>query len=144
MKRLNVLALLFGLILPGLSWADEPIKGKLYKNPQCGCCQGHADYLSEKGFELEVIPTNDLQSLRRQLGVPKKLEGCHTILIGDYVVEGHVSAASIKRLLAERPDIKGISMPGMPAGSPGMGGTKTEPFTIYEISEGMPRVFAVE
>ena len=81
--------------------------------------------------------------IRRQHGVPAKFEGCHIMLIGGYVVEGHVPASAIKKLLAERPKIKGISLPGMPEGSPGMTGVKTEPFKILEISE-EARVFAVE
>jgi hypothetical protein len=76
--------------------------------------------------------------------VPKALAGCHTMLIGGYVVEGHVPAGAIKKLPAERPGINGISLSGMPEGSPGMSGQKTEPFKIYEISDGEPKVFAVE
>ena len=144
MKLLNAMILLIGLSLSALNWAGEPIKGTLYKNPQCGCCQGHADYLREQGFELEVIATHDLPTIKRQHGVPEKLEGCHTLLVDGYVIEGHVPVNSIRRLLAERPDIKGISLPGMPAGSPGMGGTKTGAFNIYEIADGMPKTFAVE
>ena len=79
----------------------------------------------------------------RQNGVPEKLAGCHTMLIGGYVVEGHVPVGAINKLLAERPVIRGISLPGMPEGSPGMTGTKTEPFTIYEISD-ETKVYAVE
>jgi hypothetical protein len=76
--------------------------------------------------------------------VPEPLQGCHTLLIDGYVVEGHVPVAAVKRLLAERPAIRGISLPGMPAGSPGMNGEKTEPFTVYEIGDGAPKVFARE
>ncbi|KOX50538.1 metal-binding protein, partial [Streptomyces purpurogeneiscleroticus] len=72
------------------------------------------------------------------------LQGCHTLLIDGYVVEGHVPVAAVRRLLAERPAIRGISLPGMPAGSPGMDGEKTEPFTVYEIGDGAPKVFARE
>jgi hypothetical protein len=124
--------------------AEESRQATLYKNPQCGCCEGHADYLRENGFEVSVKPTHDLPLLKRQYGVPSALEGCHTILIDGYVVEGHVPVATILRLLTERPDIKGISLPGMPAGSPGMSGEKTAPFTIYEIDGGQAKVFAVE
>jgi hypothetical protein len=144
MKLLNTLALVLGLALSGLMWAAEPIKGTLYKNPQCGCCQGHADYLEEQGFDIEVVATNTLAAFKQQNGVPEKLEGCHTLLIDGYVVEGHVPAASIRRLLTERPQIRGIAVPGMPAGSPGMSGQKTEPLKIYELADGMARVFAVE
>jgi hypothetical protein len=116
----------------------------LYKNPQCGCCEGYADYLRDNGFEVTVKPTHDLPLLHRQHGVPEELVGCHTTLVDGYVVEGHVPINALLRLLKERPDIKGISLPGMPAGSPGMSGEKTAPFTIYEIGEGPTEVYAVE
>jgi hypothetical protein len=107
----------------------------LYKSPQCTCCEAYADYLRDNGFKVAVKPTH---------GVPEPLDGCHTMLVDDYVVEGHVPLKSLNRLLTERPEIKGISLPGMPMGSPGMSGTKTEPFTIYEISGGAPKVYAIE
>jgi hypothetical protein len=116
----------------------------LFKNPHCGCCEGYADYLRDNGFEVTVKPTHDLPLLHRQHGVPESLVGCHTTLVDGYVVEGHVPIGPLLRMLTERPAIKGISLPGMPAGSPGMFGEKTEPFTIYEISEGEPTVYAVE
>jgi hypothetical protein len=91
-----------------------------------------------------VKPTHDLPLLHRQHGVPEPLVGCHTTLVDGYVVEGHVPVRSVLRLLTEKPAIKGISLPGMPAGSPGMFGEKTEPFTIYEIGDGPTKVYAVE
>ena len=116
----------------------------LYKNPQCGCCEGYADYLRENGFEVTVEPTHDLPLIKRQHGVPGALEGCHTTLVDGYVVEGHVPVTTLLRLLTEKPDIKGISLPGMPEGSPGMSGEKSEPFTIYEIGGAEPGIYAVE
>jgi hypothetical protein len=125
--------------------AQGPRQATLYKNPQCGCCEGYADYLRSNGFDVTVKPTHDLPLLHRRHGVPEPLVGCHTTLVGGYVVEGHVPIEAVIRLLTERPAVKGISLPGMPAGSPGMFGEKTEPFTIYEIDEGgEPRVYAVE
>lgn len=124
--------------------AEPALSATLYKNPQCGCCEGHAKYLRQNGFAVKVVPTHDLMLIKRENGVPTELAGCHTTLIDGYVVEGHVPINAIKRLLSERPAIKGIALPGMPAGSPGMGGSKTEPLTIYEIAEGSPKVFAVE
>jgi hypothetical protein len=122
--------------------AHEPLG--LRKNPQCGCCEGHADHLRANGFDVKSAETHDLPLIKQSHGVKPALEGCHTIEVGGYVVERHVSAATIKRLLTERPAIKGISLPGMPDGSPGMGGRKTEPFKIYEITNGPDRVYAVE
>lgn len=132
-------------ILFGHANAEESARSAtLYKDPQCGCCEEYAKYLERNGIDVTVKPTGDLALIKRQAGVPERFEGCHTTMIGGYVVEGHVPVNTIDRLLTERPDIKGISLPGMPQGSPGMIGQKTEPFTIYEIDDGEPRVFAVE
>ena len=144
MTTLRILVLTILLAMPMPLSAAEQIQMTLYKNPECGCCEGHAAYLREHGYAVTVKPTHDLPLIRQRYGVPAALAGCHTIIVGPYVVEGHVSAQTIDRLLTERPDIRGISMPGMPAGSPGMSGRKTEPFVIYEISDGPPKVYAVE
>ena len=115
----------------------------LYKTPECGCCEGYADYLRAAGFTVSVKATSELSEISRKAGVPSGLQGCHTTFVGDYVVEGHVPTEAIRKLLAERPAIKGISLPGMPDGSPGMPGTKTAPFTVYAIGDdGNPSVFA--
>lgn len=144
MRRL-ILALALLLLPLGFAHAGEAAKtATLYKNPQCGCCESYADYLRDNGFAVTVKPTHDLSLIKRQHGVPEALDGCHTMLVDGYVVEGHVPLKSLNRLLTERPDIKGISLPGMPMGSPGMTGTKSAPFTIYEISEGAPKVYAAE
>jgi hypothetical protein len=126
--------------------ADERPAAVLYKNPQCACCEEYAEYLRSFGYPVTVKPTFDLALIKRQNGVPEALDGCHTMLVGGYVVEGHVPVGAIDRLLAEHPDIKGISLPGMPAGSPGMFGDKEGPFTIYAIGAGgsAPTVFATE
>ena len=116
----------------------------MYKNPQCGCCEEYAKYLRRNGFKVTVKETHDMSLISRQNGVPERLAGCHTTLVGGYVVEGHVPVGPIKRLLKERPNIKGISLPGMPEGSPGMTGPKAGPFIIHEVSEGEPKIFAVE
>jgi hypothetical protein len=107
----------------------------LYKNPLCGCCEGHADYLCQNGFNVTVKPTHDLVMMSRDAGIPDGVQGCHLAFIGDYVVSGHVPAGTIRKLLSERPDITGVTLPGMPMGSPGMSGTKTAPFEILGISK---------
>jgi len=140
----HVLLVLATLVLASAPARAQQTAATMYVNPQCSCCQGHANYLRAQGFKITVKETHDMSLIRRQHGVPEKLEGCHIMIIDDYVVEGHVPAAPIRKLLAERPKIKGISLPGMPDGSPGMTGRKSEPFTIYEISDGEPKVFAVE
>ena len=137
------------LLVAGLLGAAPAIAGGsreaiLYKQPQCGCCEAYADYLRTNGFAVTVEAREDLALIKQQHGVPSALEGCHTTVVDGYVVEGHVPIGTLLRLLKERPEIKGISLPGMPAGSPGMSGEKTAPFTIYEIDESPPEVYAVE
>lgn len=133
------------LILPLQTSAEEAAKqATVYKDPNCGCCQGYVDHLRTNGFQVETVETSNLMSIKRQHGIPDTLAACHTMLIGGYVVEGHVPLATLNKLLGERPGIKGIALPGMPIGTPGMEGPKEGPFTTYEISEGEPRVFNVE
>lgn len=126
--------------------AAEPIPVTLYKNPSCTCCESYAQYLGQNGFKVDVKPTNDLAEISRKAGVPEELEGCHTSFIGDYVVDGHVPVKTIRKLLDEKPAIAGITLPGMPSGSPGMFGEKTGPLTIYAVSRDgtPPRVFDVD
>ncbi|MBW3534086.1 MAG: DUF411 domain-containing protein [Gemmatimonadetes bacterium] len=100
--------------------AMEPGVVKVWKSPTCGCCGGWVDHMREAGFEVEVVDTQDLRPIKAEHGVTDDLASCHTAVVDGYVVEGHVPAADIRRLLAERPDIAGIAAPGMPTGSPGM------------------------
>ena len=129
------------LLIAGLASAATgpvqaaPITVRMFKNPECGCCDGYADYLRHHGFAVTSKPTNDLAEISRKAGVPSELQGCHTAFIGDYVVDGHVPVEAINKLLAERPAIKGVTLPGMPEGSPGMFGEKVAPFTIYAIAQ---------
>ena len=102
----------------------------VYKSPTCGCCGIWTDYVD---YDTEVVQMQDLSSVKSQYGVPAELQSCHTAVIGGYVVEGHIPMEAIERMLEERPDIKGIAMPGMPSGSPGMPGPKSGPFVIYAI-----------
>jgi hypothetical protein len=141
--RFGALITLLTLPLPALA---DPIQAVLYKNPQCTCCEGYAAYLKQNGFDVEVKPTNDLAQISHDAGVPEDLEGCHTMFVGGYVVDGHVPVTVVKKLLTERPAIAGITLPGMPMGSPGMGGEKQGPFTVYAVTKDgkSPSVYAVE
>jgi len=116
----------------------------LYKNPQCSCCEGYARYLRRHGFQVDVTPTNDLAEISQKAGVPEEYQGCHTMFIEGYVVDGHVPVEIIQKLLSERPAIAGVTLPGMPEGSPGMVGTKTAPFVIYAVTKDRkePTVYA--
>lgn len=119
----------------------------LFKNPNCDCCEGYAAYLRQNGYQVRVVPSHDIALISRQQQVPQDLEGCHITMVDGYTVVGHVPVGPLDRLLAERPDVRGISLPGMPMGSPGMGGPKVEPFTIYTIprdAAAEPAVHAVE
>ena len=133
------------LALP-LPASAEPIRTTLYKNPQCSCCEGYAAYLRRNCFAVDVKPTNDLAEISSKAGVPEKFQGCHTMFVNGYVVDGHVPVNTIRKLLSERPAIAGITLPGMPSGSPGMTGHKDGPFTIYAVTkDGMPpKVYATE
>jgi hypothetical protein len=131
---LKVLALTALLSSAGPALAGER-DVTLYKNPQCGCCEGYAGYLRENGFAVTVKPTHDLSAMSRDAGVPDNVQGCHLSFIGDYVVSGHVPVGTVNKLLTARPDITGVTLPGMPMGSPGMSGTKEAPFEILEISK---------
>ena len=146
MKRRAMLMLLLGAAGAATSCARAAGEGKqvtLYKDPQCGCCEGYAGYLRDNGFEVTVVPTHDLPLLDEKYGIPADMQPCHLSLVGGYVIGGHVPIGPVRRLLTERPPITGISLPGMPLGSPGMNGEKTGPFTIYEIASGPPKVYAM-
>ncbi|WP_413872241.1 DUF411 domain-containing protein [Albidovulum sp.] len=103
------------------------------KDPSCGCCDGWAAHIEAAGFPVRVVESADMGGLKQRLGVPAELASCHTAEVGGYVVEGHVPAAAIRRLLAERPDATGLAVPGMPAGSPGMDfpGVEPEPYEAF-------------
>lgn len=146
MRMILAAAAFWFLAITAPSVAENRPAATLYKNPECTCCEGYAAYLRQNGFEVKVIPTHDLSLLKKQYGVAETFEGCHTTLVGGYVVEGHVPLKTLNKLLTDRPNIKGISLPGMPQGSPGMTGVKSEPFTIYEVGSdpANPHIYAVE
>ena len=117
---------------------------QVYKSPTCGCCANWVKHLQQHGFRTQVTETDNVADIKAQHKIPARAQSCHTAIVDGYVIEGHVPATDVQRLLKERPAIKGISLPGMPDGAPGMTGRKTEPFTIYELSVGQPKVYAVE
>ena len=128
-----LLAALLAALLSTQAFAAPTIV-TLYKNLQCTCCEAYAKFLEEQGFKVEVKPVPDLHSIDQKAGVPEALEGCHTSFIDGYVVIGHVPVGAIRKLLAERPKIVGISIPGMPANLPGMPGPRSHPVAIHEIA----------
>jgi hypothetical protein len=143
MKLLKITAIagiIAGAHLPALAAAEVV---ELYKNPNCGCCDLYADHLRAEGFEVKLINTNDMQSIKEKYKVPEKLEGCHTATVGGYVFEGLIPAENIQKVLAEKPPIKGLSVPGMPVGAPGMPGQKRGTIHVYYLDASFkPKVFA--
>lgn len=101
--------------------AAEPLpEVVVHKDPNCGCCGKWVEHLQAEGFRVKVVQSQDMTEVKRRLGMPDKLGSCHTAQVGGYLIEGHVPASSIKRLLREKPALKGLAVPGMPAGAPGM------------------------
>ncbi len=107
----------------------------IYKSISCGCCGIYSEYVKGKVEpRVNVINLGDLYEIKETYGVPSELQSCHTTVIGNYFVEGHIPLEAVEKLLQEQPDIAGIAMPGMPSGSPGMPGRKYSDFVIYAVN----------
>ena len=120
-----------------------PTEITVYKTPTCGCCTAWVDHLKKSGFAVTAKDVPDLTSLKKHYGVTGDLASCHTAFVGGYVVEGHVPADVIARLLKEKPKVKGLAVPGMPMGSPGMEGPRSEPYDVVAFdSTGKKSVYA--
>lgn len=145
MNKTNRLLLCLALYLAGMGAALAATAITVHKSPTCGCCGKYVDYLRENGFEVKTVDEQDMSAIKKRHGV-EHLASCHTALVGGYVVEGHVPVASIRKMLKEKPAIVGISAPGMPMNSPGMGEMKKGTLTIYAVPKNgkEPYVFAVE
>ena len=115
----------------------------VYKSPTCNCCSQWVTHLKDNGFEVETVDLNDLRMVKSMSGIQPEQASCHTARIGDYVIEGHVPAEDIKRLLAEQPDARGLTVPGMPTGSPGMESPQPYHFQVLLLGkDGTTPVFA--
>ncbi len=109
----------------------------VFKTPWCGCCQSWVEAMEKAGYSVETTDMEDLTAIKKQAGVPGGLEACHTAMIGGerkYVLEGHVPIEAVKKLMTERPDIRGVSTPGMPMGSLGMGDDPEANYTVYAFT----------
>ncbi|MBD1919257.1 MULTISPECIES: DUF411 domain-containing protein [Cyanophyceae] len=107
----------------------------VYRSPSCNCCGHWVDHMQAAGFTVESVVTDDMDAIKDQYGVPEALASCHTALIEGYVIEGHVPASDVQRLLSEQPDVLGIAAPGMPVGSPGMEtGDRVDPYTVVSFA----------
>ena len=117
--------------------ASPPLATPVFalRNPGCGCCVGWAEHLREHDFEVHLHDSPDLAAVKDRLGIPADLRGCHTGIAEGYVVEGHVPAEFVGRLLDETPDVAGIAVPGMPVGSPGMEGPGAAPFDVIAFGD---------
>jgi hypothetical protein len=142
--KLRVLIFAAALLFNAITALAGPVV-TLYKSPTCGCCEKYVSYLRENGFTVNAIDENDMDGIKKRYGV-SHLASCHTALINGYVVEGHVPVSAINKLLKEKPVIVGISAPGMPMNSPGMGEMKKGTLTIYRIPKdgSEAKVFSIE
>ena len=133
-------------LLPRIAAANpKPTSITVYKDPSCGCCTKWVDHLRANGFAPEVHDRSDMQALKDSLGVPAALRSCHTAVVGTYVIEGHVPAADVTRLLARKPaKTVGVAVPGMPTGSPGMEmGARVDRYDVIAFAPGgATRIFA--
>lgn len=138
---ITVAALLTGACSPSRAGGEQPAEGQaetavamapaatsvaslptmtIYKSPSCGCCKNWVEHVKQEGFAVEVHDLDDMAEIKNEAGVPADARSCHTAIVAGYTIEGHVPAATIKRLLDEKPKVAGLAVPGMPVGSPGM------------------------
>ena len=135
--RLKILTVLVSTLLmapavPAQEAAPLPLV-KVWKTPTCGCCGKWVRHMEAAGFRVEVTDVNDVDPIKKANGLPLQLASCHTALVGGYVVEGHVPASDVRRLLREKPAVLGLAAPGMPAGSPGMDVPGSPPYDVLSV-----------
>ena len=135
-----ILLAAFALAAP-LSAEPKP-EVQVYKSPTCGCCEKWVEHLRAEGFTVRTNDVADVTPIKLENGVAPELSACHTAFVGGYVVEGHVPASDIRRLLAERPAVAGLAVPGMPVGSPGMEGPRPVPYEVLSFGARGVRVFS--
>lgn len=115
----------------GVPVLEKPADMTVYRSPSCGCCGKWLAHMEKHGFTVKDLKTNDMDRIKKELGVPENLQSCHTAVVDGYVIEGHVPAADVLKLLDARPGAAGITVPAMPVGTPGMEmGGKKDPFAV--------------
>ena len=124
------------------SEAEPPPQVIVHRDPSCGCCGAWAEHLRRAGFPVKIVETSNLNVIKQRRGVPVDLVSCHTAEVAGYVVEGHVPAGAIRRLLAEKPQAAGLAVPGMPIGSPGMEGGAPDTYEVVLFGAQVRRTFA--
>jgi hypothetical protein len=139
------------LALSMVASASYQIRGQqlpkvvVYKDPACTCCGKWVAHLQREGFPATATDVRDITAIKVKYNVPGKLQSCHTALVGSYVIEGHVPASDIRRLLKERPNVAGLTVPGMPTGSPGMEGLNGKPYDVIAFdAAGKTRVYSTQ
>ena len=126
--------------LPAQRLAGLPTAGPndltVYKSPTCGCCRAWVDHMTKAGYKVTTHDVEDVNEIKRQMGVPAELASCHTAIVGKYLVEGHVPADLVKKMQKEQPKIMGLAVPGMPAGSPGMEMGRKDAYDVIAFEKG--------
>lgn len=129
---LSTLMLVFFTTAPANA-ATQPLNMTVYKSPHCGCCKDWNEHMRSNGFKLTVIEQENMNPVKQKLGIEPRLASCHTATINGYLIEGHVPARDIKKLLRQKLDIKGLAVPGMVTGSPGMEDPAGKKFTPFQV-----------
>ncbi len=128
--------ILISIFLAASVFAIEGKKMTVYKSPSCGCCTKWVDIMKTKGFEVNTITSNNMNQIKEKVGITQKTASCHTAIVDGYVIEGHVDYSAVKKMLTEKPNIIGITVPGMPIGSPGMEqGNIKQAYNILSINK---------
>lgn len=148
--RRHFAAMVTGVLLPSLVWAQTADKASMpsvqvWKDPSCGCCKDWISHMEKSGFRVQTFETGNT-AIRNRLGMPQQYGSCHTALVDGYVIEGHVPASDIMQLLKDRPPARGLSVPGMPVGSPGMDGPayggRKDPYDVLLVErDGTSKIF---
>ena len=133
--RKSILGLLATMLTFANVSADEPPKIDVYKSPTCSCCAKWADHLKEAGFSVATHNEGNMSAIKKKFGVPVTKSSCHTAVVGDYIIEGHVPAEDILELLNQKPPVAGLTVPGMPLGSPGMEAAQPQPYVVYTFDK---------
>jgi hypothetical protein len=140
-KLISVLSLLSIFVVSlyfGIGFTSQPAMAEdiiVYKSPTCGCCKKWVKHLEKEGFKVTSKDVRNMKPVKNMFGVDRKFQSCHTAKVGGYFIEGHVPASDIKKLLKEKPEIKGLAVPGMPMGSPGMEGHRKDKYNVITIDK---------
>lgn len=137
MSKRTLVSILAGFLLSGAASAATSLPPvEVYKSPYCGCCGAWVEHMRQAGFTVNVHEVQDVPAARKLTGMPERYGSCHTAKVGGYAIEGHVPAADVKRLLAQKPPAVGLAVPGMVTGSPGMEGEHPAPYATLLVGKG--------